>query len=51
MLVFARKAGLDEVNRLSCELSTAEDLDDNDADLLYLLKNAYDVITIEIDND
>lgn len=50
-LVFARVEGLDEVNRLYCKLSTAEDLDYNDADLLYLLKNAYDVIAIEIDND
>ena len=52
MLTFARKVGIDEVNQLHCklsELSTAEDLDNNDADLLYLLENAYDVIASQID--
>lgn len=51
-LTLARKVGIDEVNELYCklsELSTAEDLDNNDADLLYLLENAYDVIASQID--
>ena len=51
MLTFAWEVGIDEVNRLHCklsELSTSEDLDNNDADLLYLLENAYDVIVAQI---
>lgn len=54
VLTFAWEAGIDEVNRLHCklsELSTAEDLDNKDADLLYLLENAYDVIVAQIDNN
>ena len=54
MLTFAWEVGIDEVNRLHCklsELSIAEDLDNNDADLLYLLENAYDVIAAQIDHN
>ena len=54
MLTFAWEVGIDEVNRLHCklsELSTSEDLDNNDADLLYLFENAYDVIVAQIDNN
>lgn len=54
MLTFAWEVGIDEVNQLHCklsELSITENLDNNDADLLYLLENAYDVIVAQIDNN
>ena len=54
MLTFAWEMGIDEVNRLHYKLSElfiAEDLDNNDADLLYLLENAYDVIAAQIDHN